>query len=328
MSEKKYYCFCGSNCRYETMTKEQILAAIAEATGVAVAGGDAGFITKVKETNGGGYVTFWVGTQEQYNALQTYEKNCMYIVTDETTGADFEKAIAAAVEHIQSTGNPHNVTAAQAGAVPAGYIENRAGGDEQFPSCSTEEELEAELLKALNSMGSCTVKTIGLYLPNMQALGIVGGVALVKLFRASRYLPMSASAEIEAVTERGVRYAVKRLYEGDWSPIEWKNPPMTLGVEYRTTERWQEKPVYTKLVSVGQLPATTGNIHADYHEDWEAVHPIRCSGYLDDHDSTLPQLNGQFEAIPWATHNTVYVSTKGEPQNQYEAFVQVWYVKY
>lgn len=32
------------------------------------------------------------------------------------------------------------------------------------------------------------------------------------------------------------------------------NPPMTLGVEYRTTERWQGKVVYTKLVSVGALP--------------------------------------------------------------------------
>lgn len=93
MSEKKYYCFCGSNCKYETMTKEQIMAAIAQATGVTDIDPDAGFISKVKETNGR-YVTFWVGTQAQYNALQVKEENCLYIITDDTSKADFEKTVA------------------------------------------------------------------------------------------------------------------------------------------------------------------------------------------------------------------------------------------
>lgn len=35
---------------------------------------------------------------------------------------------------------------------------------------------------------------------------------------------------------------------GLWDPLEYVNPPMNLGVEYRTTERYQGKPVYTKLV--------------------------------------------------------------------------------
>lgn len=85
---KKYYCFCGSNCKYETMTKEQILAAIAQATGFDNVDPDAGFITKVKEKNGGNYVTFWVGTQAQYNAIASKDTNCMYIITDDTTTAD------------------------------------------------------------------------------------------------------------------------------------------------------------------------------------------------------------------------------------------------
>ena len=86
MSEgKKYYCFCGSNCKYETMTKEQILSAITQAaSGEPVIDPDAGVLTKVKETNNGGYITFWVGTQAQYNALQgNIVQNCLYIITDE-----------------------------------------------------------------------------------------------------------------------------------------------------------------------------------------------------------------------------------------------------
>lgn len=38
-----------------------------------------------------------------------------------------------------------------------------------------------------------------------------------------------------------------------WNPWEWVNPPMILGTEYRTTERYLGKPVYTKLLDCGQI---------------------------------------------------------------------------
>ena len=41
---------------------------------------------------------------------------------------------------------------------------------------------------------------------------------------------------------------------GVWGEFEWVNPPMQLGVEYRTTERYNGKPVYAKLVNFGALP--------------------------------------------------------------------------
>lgn len=95
---KKYYCFCGSNCKYETMTKEQIMSAIAQATGVTEVDPNAGFISKVLEKNSGHYVSFWVGSQAQYNALQDTDENCLYIITDDTTKEDFEKAVAEVTE--------------------------------------------------------------------------------------------------------------------------------------------------------------------------------------------------------------------------------------
>ena len=39
-----------------------------------------------------------------------------------------------------------------------------------------------------------------------------------------------------------------------WSEWEWVNPRMIPGVEYRTTERYDSKPVYVKLISFGKLP--------------------------------------------------------------------------
>lgn len=36
--------------------------------------------------------------------------------------------------------------------------------------------------------------------------------------------------------------------------VEWLNPPMVLGVEYRTTERYDGHPVYIKRVDCGEMP--------------------------------------------------------------------------
>lgn len=45
---------------------------------------------------------------------------------------------------------------------------------------------------------------------------------------------------------------------------EWINPPMVVGVEYRTTERFNGKPVYVKAVDMGKLPAANAKITIPY----------------------------------------------------------------
>lgn len=42
-----------------------------------------------------------------------------------------------------------------------------------------------------------------------------------------------------------------------WMPFEWEHPPMQIGVEYRTTERYNSKPVYKKAINTGALSAGT-----------------------------------------------------------------------
>ena len=39
-----------------------------------------------------------------------------------------------------------------------------------------------------------------------------------------------------------------------WIEWEWVNPPMEVGIEYRTTERWMGKHVYTRLIDFEALP--------------------------------------------------------------------------
>ena len=51
---------------------------------------------------------------------------------------------------------------------------------------------------------------------------------------------------------------VKRIrVQGVWQPWEWVNPPLIPGVEYRTTRRWNKRPVYEKSINTGALSAGT-----------------------------------------------------------------------
>lgn len=49
----------------------------------------------------------------------------------------------------------------------------------------------------------------------------------------------------------------RRKVAGTWKPWEYVNPPMDVGVEYRTTERYNSRPIYRKIVNFGALPNAT-----------------------------------------------------------------------
>lgn len=108
MSDRNYYVICEDNCKFPSMTQEQILAAIAEATGNTVTKVDDAFITKVKEMNANGNITFWIGTTAEYNAIVAagaVEKNRLYILTDETFGDDVTAKIEEFYEQLENTAN-------------------------------------------------------------------------------------------------------------------------------------------------------------------------------------------------------------------------------
>lgn len=52
-----------------------------------------------------------------------------------------------------------------------------------------------------------------------------------------------------------------------WQPADVSNPPMVPGQEYRTRERYNNKPVYCKLVNFGALPNNTSKNVVYYGAD-------------------------------------------------------------
>lgn len=92
--ERIYYVICADGCKFESMTKEQILAAITQAVETGeIKDVDTGFVTTIKEQNSGAGLTFWVGTSAEYNALETKATNCFYIITDDTYSDNINTAI-------------------------------------------------------------------------------------------------------------------------------------------------------------------------------------------------------------------------------------------
>lgn len=69
------------------------------------------------------------------------------------------------------------------------------------------------------------------------------------------------------------RYAV----DGVWTPWEYVNPPMQLGVEYRTVERYNGKPIHIKAVSLGLLENNTSKSVEHGISDFESC--VECSGF-------------------------------------------------
>lgn len=91
MSDRKFYVLCADNCKFESMTKEQILAAIEQAVSTGkITDVDTGFVTSLKEQNANKALTFWVGTTAEYNALSEKADNCFYILTDDTMAEDIK----------------------------------------------------------------------------------------------------------------------------------------------------------------------------------------------------------------------------------------------
>lgn len=95
MPNNTYYVFDDKLCKFEGLTKEQIYAAIADATGNTPTGVDDAFITKIKETNRNNALSIWKGTQAQYNAIATKDANTFYIIEDDATISDLQANIDA-----------------------------------------------------------------------------------------------------------------------------------------------------------------------------------------------------------------------------------------
>ena len=121
-----------------------------------------------------------------------------------------------------------------------------------------------------------------------------------------------------------------------FGPWEWVDPPMQLGVEYRTTERYLGKPVYIKTVDTGALPnATYKEISASFpnanrflaiygsaYKDSDHLIPLPCLRYSLDHYDTNHAVQ-----VTVSTTTSIIISTNQDMSSFTTSSVCVKYTK-
>jgi hypothetical protein len=106
---------------------------------------------------------------------------------------------------------------------------------------------------------------------------------------------------------------------------EYINPPMDLGIEYRTAERWNGKPVYTMLVDYGHMPDST---EGENYTLAPGLNVIDIRGFAAGEKYIIP-VPGYF-----AIHNMGYTKASGNlwiettrDLSNYHGYITVKYTK-
>lgn len=161
---------------------------------------------------------------------------------------------------IPVSGEPkaETVAAALSNKAPAGF----GFGDavQSIETTSAEESYETYCAKVdavLDGMPNKTAKLVLAYPPAVYGKA---GTTISLLYKGdANYAVLSniGSADAGLCGWRMIKLKKSSSDPSAWQPFEWEHPPMQIGVEYRTTERYNSKPVYKKAINTGALSAGT-----------------------------------------------------------------------
>ena len=162
---------------------------------------------------------------------------------------------------IPVSGEPEAETVATAlsNKAPAGF----GFGDaiQEIATTSAEESYETYCAKVdavLDAMPDKTAKLVRAYPPAVYGNA---GTTISLLYKGDANYAVLSNIGSADVGLCGWRMFKLRYPSSSspavWMPFEWENPPMQLGVEYRSTERYNGKPVYAKAINFGQAPNAT-----------------------------------------------------------------------
>lgn len=205
--------------------------------------------------------------------------------------------------HISNSDNPHGVTAAQIGAAPAGY-----GLGEEIPrQTAWNSQARSGFYKSSNNSPDGTIW-----------YGVTCSSS------SARMAQIAFSSKYDNGLIEARRYKNGNSDIGEW---EYVNPPMVEGVEYRTTERWNGKPVYTKLIYCGALE--TGKTVSFALDSGEAAGVIRYSGLVCDDlkriSFNLPLGDTGIE-VDSGTQSISIINGNNWPSS-FTVYAQLWYIK-
>ena len=187
---------------------------------------------------------------------------------------------------IPVSGEPEaeTVAAALSNKAPAGF----GFGDaiQEIATTSAEESYETYCAKVdavLDAMPDKTAKLVRAYPPAVYGNA---GTTISLLYKGDANYAVLSNIGSADVGLCGWRMFKLRYPSSSspavWMPFEWENPPMKIGVEYRTTERYDGKPVFVMAVNGGAFPDNSSKIIEVQIPDTSGqVKMLDCYGVLD-----------------------------------------------
>lgn len=117
--------------------------------------------------------------------------------------------------------------------------------------------------------------------------------------------------------------ARRMIYGSKIGTWEYVNPPLYLGVEYRTTERYLGKPVYCRLIDFGSLPNATTKMVYFNNNSSIIISAVGITSYM---VLLLGTSENEHNAELKARNNTITIKTT-DNQTSYTATILVKYYK-
>lgn len=208
--------------------------------------------------------------------------------------------------HISNKSNPHGVTAAQVGAAPSGYGLGSVAANKYVPKLSD-----------LTAIGWFV------YAHNIEENPKPGYAGVISVTASS----LGTRQDAYVIGYYGMQHLTRHNItdNGLFSEWEWVNPPMSLGVEYRTTERWNGEAVYSKLINFGAMPNASEKIIGHGVSGMKQPLSVSVTAYKSNWAFTLPSSHTN-EASVLLNTNGVQITTTID-RSEYTAYALIKYTK-
>ena len=162
----------------------------------------------------------------------------------------------------------------------------------------------------------------GWFLIRPDTIGGTGQYALVRV-DAHDAENVHQTAYSGYATSTGFIVQRRVCWKGVWGEWECENPPMVVGQEYRTTERYMGQAVYCKMVNFGALPNTSSKTVA--HGIENKYLNVRASLSAGNTSAIFNHYNSIEKMTADSTNITIF--TNADLSGFTTVYVTLWYTK-
>lgn len=204
--------------------------------------------------------------------------------------------------HATDTNNPHAVTRSQIGAAPDGFGLGVGSYTNASTSYTTQEELDALVCNGFWAYRNANAPLVSADANTKYVKGITIAYS------------QNHETQIGWCVYTGT-CIVRERKDGTWLDWEFVNPPMSAGIEYRTTERSRGMPVYARRIEQTTTTTSGANDHIYLgHGIANFNYPVRWNGLANAYPMPLMGTSGGHMSVNQITTDCIVLRTYNHTQ--------------